>query len=410
MTRTKARDGQGTVKPRKLASGSVVHDAWAPPMVNPLNGKRDRPSKRGFKSEREARAWIARQIADNENGVKAVEKRGGKTFRNCMDGWYETSPLKASSKATYRQDMRRLGKAILDQPIAKLTRNDIDRIIAGHHAAGAGINNLCRFTIGLGHVWEYAITDGAASTNALTGSPWPKALRRDARNRKAERDEEREEAGMEIVLTPEQVRTLVETERRPALAVLWEFLVSTGLRRAEALALRWSDIDLDAQTMWVRANIADIDGEMIQLDTPKGNKRRKIHLDINTVTLLRRHKVMQEAAKERADLWEDHGLVFPVTEVGRTGQRFPPGHWMPPSAVTEAFGRRAKRLGFGTTKLHSLRFTWASTAFAAGVKVKVIQDHLGHAFDITTLVYVKVDQATKREAVTRVVDHLRGVA
>jgi integrase len=44
-------------------------------------------------------------------------------------------------------------------------------------------------------------------------------------------------------LTPDQVRSLLLAAKPSRYAPLFELLVNTGLRRGEALALHWSDID-----------------------------------------------------------------------------------------------------------------------------------------------------------------------
>jgi integrase len=47
-------------------------------------------------------------------------------------------------------------------------------------------------------------------------------------------------------MTPDQVRSLLAAAEGSRYAALFALLVNSGLRRGEALALHWSDIDLDA--------------------------------------------------------------------------------------------------------------------------------------------------------------------
>ena len=45
-------------------------------------------------------------------------------------------------------------------------------------------------------------------------------------------------------------------------APLFTLLVNTGLRRGEALALQWSDVDLEAGTLRVRGTLARVNGKL----------------------------------------------------------------------------------------------------------------------------------------------------
>jgi integrase len=398
-------NGQGTIVERELASGKIVYDAWVS-VKDSVTGKPKRPGKRGHKSRTDAQRWINKTAADAEAGVRVLARRGGMTVQQCMDEWAEGSPLKPSTIAEYSKTFRTVvSREIGSVPIASLMQNDIDRMISSLHRSGKPVTQLAHAMMVLKHVWAYAKSAGQVNVNIIEQSPWGPRLFRDMRNQKAERDEIKQDQGLVPVLRPEQVKLLIETERVPALRAIWEFIASTGVRRGEALALRWKDVYLDEGYIWIRVGIADTDKKLIHLDTPKGNKRRKIFIAPATVQLLREHKEFLAEARSRKDDWEEHDLVFPLVET-RSNNGNNPGHWMLPSNLSIAYNRRAKKLGFSSTKLHGLRFYWASTAYANGVDLKTIRDHLGHGIDVTTLVYVIPDDETKKDAVVRVVDHL----
>jgi integrase len=63
--RGRARHGQGSIKARKLVNGTVVYDAWSPPLIDPVTGKKTRYPNRGLPSETAAAGWIAKTVADN---------------------------------------------------------------------------------------------------------------------------------------------------------------------------------------------------------------------------------------------------------------------------------------------------------------------------------------------------------
>ena len=64
-------------------------------------------------------------------------------------------------------------------------------------------------------------------------------------------------------LAPDQVRSLLLVAKLSRYAPLFVLLVNTGLLRGEALALHWSDIDLDAKLLWVRGTLARVSGELV---------------------------------------------------------------------------------------------------------------------------------------------------
>jgi integrase len=68
----------------------------------------------------------------------------------------------------------------------------------------------------------------------------------------------------------------------------------TGLRRAEVLALRWSDVDLDAGKLYVRRNLIVVRGQRIEKDT-KTHRMRRISLDPATVDVLGAHRERYES-------------------------------------------------------------------------------------------------------------------
>ena len=57
--------------------------------------------------------------------------------------------------------------------------------------------------------------------------------------------------GAEQVWTAEQLLKFLESVQDDRLGVLWRVMGTTGLRRGEALGLRWQDVDLEAGTLRV---------------------------------------------------------------------------------------------------------------------------------------------------------------
>jgi integrase len=139
------------------------------------------------------------------------------------------------------------------------------------------------------------------------------------------------------------------------------------------LALRWSDVDLEAGTL--RINRALSGGEFAATKTPRS--RRKVELSNTARAALRAHRKRQlEEQMKKAGLWKDHGLVFP-SAVGT-----PLSH----RNVVRSFKALLTRAGLpADTRLYDLRHTCATLLLNSNVHPKYVQELLGHASIAQTL-------------------------
>jgi len=146
--------------------------------------------------------------------------------------------------------------------------------------------------------------------------------------------------------------------------------VSTGLRQAELLGLRWRDVDLDflsisvSQVLYKRRGIC-------QFKEPKtSHSQRRVAMTPKLALFLR------EYCAERERLYRELGreltlddLVFASVE----------GKPIDPGVLSHAFGRIARQAGLGGMRFHDLRHTFASLMLLRGAKPKVISEALGHS-------------------------------
>jgi integrase len=178
----------------------------------------------------------------------------------------------------------------------------------------------------------------------------------------------------------------------------WTLLAMTGMRRGEALALRWRDVDLDAGTVSVRrsAGVVRVKGEgaTVAEGGTKSGKPRVIDLDAGTVAVLRAHR--RERGAMALQLARDDTLVFGDQE----------GRHLHPERFSRTFqgdvARCRKSIGeaaLPVIRLHDLRHTHATLLLAKGVPVKVVSERLGHASPTITLqVYAHVMPGNQRDA------------
>lgn len=180
------------------------------------------------------------------------------------------------------------------------------------------------------------------------------------------------------------------------LHALWVLLATTGMRRGEALGLRWHDVDFEGGRVSVVQTIIQI-GTAVSISEPKTRRgRRAISLDPATVAVLRehRHRMLQERLLVGPD-FNDLDLVF----------HRPDGGWLRPDAVSETFLRRGRRYDVPRLTLQGLRHTWATLALERGVHPRVVQERLGHSTIAITLgIYSHVSPTLHDEAAQLVAD------
>ncbi|MEJ7815799.1 MAG: site-specific integrase [Rubrobacter sp.] len=145
------------------------------------------------------------------------------------------------------------------------------------------------------------------------------------------------------------------------------------MRPGEMLALRWSNVDLEAGAM--RINRALSGSEFTATKTSRS--RRKVELSNTARAALRalRKRQLEEQMK-KAGLWKDHGLVFPST-IGT-----PLSH----RNVVRSFKALLRRADLPAgTRLYDLRHTCATLLLNSNVHPKYVQELLGHASIVQTL-------------------------
>lgn len=182
-----------------------------------------------------------------------------------------------------------------------------------------------------------------------------------------------------------ELRTLSEDEVRHLLEVttgmrdhgLWAVLVTTGLRLGEALALRWSDINLREGLVTVRRAVQRQRGAGLVFVEPKtARSRRSVPIPPEIRQVLGDQRRANDLDRlKAADQWQEQDLVFP-NPVGRPRD-------MAFRAVS--FHTALKRAGLPRLRLHDLRHTAATHLLNKHVHPKVVQDLLGHSTIAITL-------------------------
>ena len=127
-------------------------------------------------------------------------------------------------------------------------------------------------------------------------------------------------------MKPDEVHALLDAARGDRFEAVLTVAIAVGLRRGEALGLKWSDIDLDNAVLRVRRALVYVDGDLRFVDPKTKHSRRTITLPSVSIHALRDHRRWQAAQRLAAGpAWEDDDLVFPSATGGPMDQpRSPP--------------------------------------------------------------------------------------
>jgi integrase len=190
--------------------------------------------------------------------------------------------------------------------------------------------------------------------------------------------------------TKEQLKAFLGAMEDERLSPLWHTIAMTGMRRGEAIGLRWSDVDLEGGRLAVRRALIPSGREVI-VSVPKTIKgRRVIAIDPGTVEVLKAQAARQlHEQNDWDEAWVESGLVFTLEN----------GAALDPESVSRYWRQAVKKSMLPPIRLHDLRHTHATLALQAGIHPKVVSERLGHAtVSITLDTYSHAIPAMQEEA------------
>ncbi len=158
---------------------------------------------------------------------------------------------------------------------------------------------------------------------------------------------------------------------RPAIV----FGLFYGMRRSEALGLRWSDIDFRANTLFIHRTVTRMKTVHDNNTTKSETSRRRLQLVPCTIPYLKTLRKTQ--AQNCADLGQDFSLDNHICV-------WPDGKLLDPNYVSQHFRKLLQKNNLPHIRFHDLRHTAGSLLLADGIDIKTIQEFLGHSDASTT--------------------------
>jgi integrase len=302
---------------------------------------------------------------------------GRQTVGQFLDRWH-VDVVKPSKRpqthAGYERVIRLYLAPVLGKtPLERLTPQRVQTALGDFLAAGIGprrvayVRTVLRIALGCAVRWGLVPRNVAA----LTDAP---------------RWEERRVAA----LTVEQARAFLAACDRDAHGALYATALALGLRRGEALGLRWQDVDLDAGTLTVDGQYQRVGRTWVRLEPKTASSRRTLVLPDFLIPRLRAWRTRQlEQRLVAGPAWRDYDLMFPGDD----------GAPMYTGTLAYRFARFLVGNGLPPMRFHDLRHGTATLLLAQGVGLREIAEILGHTrIGITADLYAHVAPELKRRA------------
>jgi integrase len=350
--------------------GSLRHE-------DPISGATKRTTVYGT-SEREVVGKLREIRKRLDAGTPA--KDAGVALDTYATRWIGSTLAASDRKASTRQLYAGLTRThIIGSDIGKLGLKKIsppavERFVLALRKSGKSESTVRQvYTIGRA-ILDAAVRDGLIARNPFAVVKRPKVTAKES-----------------TYLSPTELSALLESAKGSRYRPVFELLANTGMRRGEAMALRWSDVDLTNHLARVRGTLTRVDGELVVTPPKSARSHRTIPLSAGALAVLKLIKVRQAHERLHAgSAWVDTGYVF-TTEAG--------GPCDPRNALRalKVAATKAKLEGVG---LHTLRHSAASVMLSNGVPLKVVSELLGHSgISITADVYGHVSPDVSRSAV-----------
>lgn len=196
-------------------------------------------------------------------------------------------------------------------------------------------------------------------------------------------------------LDEEAARAFIRAIAAHWLHALWLILVTTGLRKGEALGLAWSDVDMETGLVKVRRTVQRVRGRLLFGKVKTKRSRREVYIGRVALAALAKHR--QQTAERLSEPLnpapeQPDDLIF-VTSSGRVVE---------PRNVNTMLNRILTNAKLDHVRVHDLRHTAATLLLLDGATIREVMEQLGHASIATTAnIYGHVLDAAKKRLADR---------
>ena len=365
------------IKKYQKKNGDTVYMFKAYLGIDPLTGKKMSTTRRGFKSPQEAKIALARLMINVKDNKYTPEKNY--TFTQIKDLWirqYKDTVKESTYQRVKFLFDKNISKKFGDKRISKYTVPYCQNVInewkenyATHRALKSYVST----------VFDFAIKMNVLTDNPMTHVSFSKG-------------KNKIETKKEIYLEADELKKSLiycENDSFPLTLPFFRLLAFTGIRKGEALALTWNDVDLKNMQLTINKTAARNNKNKVVATSPKTqSSNRTISLDQRTVEILKRWRKDQRKylLSYGQNALQPNQLVFASKK----------NNYIALTRFNNILTRICDKHDLPRLKIHGFRHTHCSLLFEAGLSVKEVQDRLGHSDVQTTLnIYTHVTKKQK---------------
>ena len=328
----------------------------------------------GFRTKEEAKADRIRREYEAKEG-KYVSK-SKETVSDLLNAWFKNrQDLREGKFATLNNYRQMLDFYILpklgDIPIQEITSDQLEGFFRELVKSGGkknsplshGTYKSCANVLSMG--LNYAV-----SKKKLAFNPMVNVKRLKGRTKPI------------IAYSMQEIKLLLNNLSTYRLYAFFFLACHTGARRGELVALRWSDINFNNQTLSINKTRGKSWGTDYEEDTTKNeNGMRAIELSSDTVEVLKAHQERQNLERMMiGNAWQDMGYIFTKED----------GTPIDPARPYFIFKRAIKELNLRNEPLHVLRHTHITELLRSGISPHVVAFRVGDTVPTILETYASV--------------------
>ena len=343
-----------------------------------LNGRRRQVSKTA-PSFRQAELLSTKLQAEVDRGgfLKPSKIKVEAFLNQWLDGYVKSTVSGATLELYSNLSRKHLIPALGNILLEKLRPQHIQTLYADKLQQGLAPRTVQLIHVCLHKALSNAIKTGILSHNPIDGVEQPRVERRSMKT-----------------MTEDNITQFLNKAHETEYYALFFTYLFTGLRRGEALSLRWSDIDLLGAQLSVSRTMQFLHNEITFKQPKTASSCRQIALSPSTCVVLRVHREEQDRIRQYRGLSPagDNDLVFCHSD----------GTPYLPRTISHCWDKLTHRCGLDGIRLHDARHSHATLMLKNGTSPKVIQERLGHSsFSTTMNLYAHVSPGMQKQAVDK---------
>ena len=369
--------------------GSIVYRANVYLGVDKVTGKDVKTSITGRTKKEVKQKTKEAEIAFLQNGSTRFQATNITTYKELASLWWES--YKHTVKPNTQLNVRRLldnhilplfGAYKLDKLTTPLIQNIVNKLAdktnKGEDGAFLYYDSLHALNK---RILQYGVVMQAIPFNPAREVILPRNTQKAKREKVKHFDNDELKSFLKYLDTLDVSRYRYYYE-----ITLYKFLLATGCRINEALALSWSDIDLDNAIVHITKTL----NYKLETNSPKSKSSlRDIDIDQATVSMLKQYKRRQ--VQEAWQIGRSETVVF-----SDFIHEYPNNRTLQTRLRTHFKRAKVTNIGF-----HGFRHTHASLLLNSGIPYKELQHRLGHStLSMTMDVYSHLSKENAKKAVS----------